>query len=265
MGGVKSAVVFASYVDDEAYLPFCARIVQLWQQEFADSDIYVGINPCRCQREWTAMLDGSGLRVRYAVTPAPLLLPSDASAFQAALGLLQAQPTRYDYVWFGHTKGATSGDYATLTAHLIELFLKKEAIITSLQATGCGLYALAASIAPRARDGCSRYLAFRYTALPIFCVFTFYVFLGRPLHSFLDRCDRSFFTERLPNAHFFEGDFPQAAFRQGYEPCVRKIVQVHTGDLSTIVSDERTWRKTLAAWRAINRLKPRPDGYGCLG
>lgn len=256
MAPIKTAIVFASFIEREEYLPFCEKIIEIWRREFATSDIYVGINPCRFQEPWIAMLECSGLRIRYRVVPELLVLPSDASAYQAALSLLHEDNAAYDFVWFGHTKGATSRQYEELAAHLVELFLKKELVMQTLRATGCGLYALAASVAPKGREGCSRYMRFRYTALPIFCVFTFYVLRGEILHRFVQACDASFFTQRLPDAHFFEADFPQIAFRQGYEPHVKKIVQVHCGELAKLVSNEETYHKTLAAWRAKNGLKP---------
>lgn len=259
MESIKTALVFASYVAREEYLPFCEKIIEIWSREFSKSDIFVGVNPCPLQREWIEMLERSGLRIQYRLVPEDKVLPSDASAHQAALGLLRESKTRYDYVWFGHTKGATSRQYEELAAHLVELYLKKEEVIRALRDSGCGLYALAASVAPKGRDGCSRYFPFRYTPLPVFCAFTFYVMRGDLLHRFLDRCDHAFFNERIPNAHFFEADFPQLVFRQGFEPLVRKIVQVHTGDLARVVSNEETYRKTLEAWRKKNRLRP-PSG-----
>jgi hypothetical protein len=261
VNAIKTAHVFASYVANEEYLPFCEKLIEIWRGEFADSDIFVGINPCPLQDEWVRMLENSGLRLRYALVPERLVLPSDASAFQAALTLFRETGGRYDYVWFGHTKGATSRSYEDLTAQLVELYLKKEEVIRALRDSGCGLYALAASVAPRVRDECARFLPFRYAGLPVFCAFTFYVLRADLLHAFLDRCDTRFFSEPIPTAHFFEADFPQLVFRQGYEPFVRKIVQVHTGDLSKVLSNEETFRKTLEAWRKKNRL-PAPKGAG---
>lgn len=261
MEPIKTAHVFASYVADKAYLPFCEKILAIWRSEFPDSDVFVGINPCPLQNEWIALLERSGLRLRYRLVPERLVLPSDASAFQAALSLFNESDARYDYVWFGHTKGATSRSYEDLTAQIVELYLKKETVIQALRDSGCGLYALAASVAPKVRDECARYFPFRYTGLPIFCAFTFYALRAELLRRFLDRCDPSFFSEPIPNAHFFEADFPQLVFRQGYEPYILKIVQVHTGDLAKVLSNEETFRKTLETWRAKNGLKP-PQGQG---
>ncbi len=254
----RIAVVFASYIAGAPYLDYCRTALDIFHREFCDADFYVGINPCPLQAQWIDLLTGSGLPLTYAATPAHLALTSDASAYQTALSLFHDSAKTYDLVWFAHTKGATSHSTTEFAAHLIELFLKKEEIVHFfISNPGCGLYAASGVVLPRTTDAVARYMPFRYPPLALSPIYTFYVMRGSLLHAFLRGCDRSFFTSPMPHRHFFEFEFPQIVFRQGYQPHFRQIVQVHTGNLAEIRSNEKTAAAVLQSWAARNRIGPK--------
>ncbi|MBG0776639.1 MAG: hypothetical protein H0S85_09430 [Desulfovibrionaceae bacterium] len=245
----RTAIVLASYMTGEAYLRYWQRLLRLFGDEFPEADLFVGVNPCPLAEPWLAALDASGLAVRSAVTPAGKVVASDASAYQTALRLLRDSGGRYDLVWFAHTKGATSNAVDALSANVIELFLNKEGVIRLFaEEPRCGLFAAAGVVLPKPRTLVDRYRSFRYPPLALSPIFTCYAVRGAPLHAFLDGCDVSFFDARIPGTHFFEFDFPQAVFRQGYAPVVRKVVQCEVGDLAKVVSTEKTYAAVLGEW-----------------
>src|SRR5579864_8601042 len=123
------AVVFSVHVPSLDRM----SVLQDWldhllQHSFGDCDLFIGINASNVTHQVQQILDtqyrGKFKRLEYAVTPEALVVDSDVSGYQTALRLLtnhlKTLPigTRYNLVWFGHTKG--SGRVASPEVQLIK-------------------------------------------------------------------------------------------------------------------------------------------------
>ena len=252
---MRSAVVFAAYIDDAAYFPMFDKNMEIFRSEMRECRFYVGINPCRQQDAIIARFERAGLDFQARIVPDALALQTDASAYQAALSLLRADGADCDLVWFSHTKGATSRTYGDLSAQLIELYLKSETVRDFFMSHAQhGLYATSGTVYPKKRGLIEKYCAMRYPCLLLTPLYSCYVLRGNLVRFFLRHCVEEFFTQRLPSGHFFEFDFPQIAFQQGYLPYVQQVVQVHHAELATVKSTEKNYYAVLRKWITTNRI-----------
>ena len=252
---MKTAVVFAAYINDARYFAMFEKNMELFLSEMHDSKFYVGINACKHQLEIIRYFKMHKLDFKYAITDARLTLPTDASAYQTALSLMQKDNEKFDLIWFSHTKGSNSQQYNDLVAQLIELYLKKENVAKHFLAhPKCGLYATSGVVYPKVRPFINRYATFRYPPLLLSPLYSCYAIRGKLVRNFLTKCNDIFFTEKLPNGHFFEFDFPQITFQQGYVPYVQQIVQVHHAELQTIKSTPQSYQGVLDKWMDQNKL-----------
>lgn len=252
---MKTAVVFAAYIDNSSYIGMFETTLKLFQSEMKESKFYVGINPCKYEMDIISYFQKYKLDHRLAITDTKLVLPTDASAYQTALSLMRDENEEYDLVWFIHTKGSTSHQYNDLTAQLIELILKKENVQKHfLENPKCGLYATSGVVVPKVQPFPPKYLTFRFPPLSLSPIYSCYVIKGILIKNFLSQCNNQFFCEKLPSGYFFEFSFPQICFQQGYVPFVQQTVQVHHGNLQTIKTTPKTYKSVLQKWMHKNRI-----------
>jgi hypothetical protein len=224
------AILLASWPETELGINLGKMFIAAYERNFPDADIFVGINPAPRLDEWLSILEASPLNIRYAVTPKDLILSSDASGYQTALRLYRDTNSSHDLIWFNHFKGV-SWRRIDVSETNISLLLDKRKNVEDVFADhpDVGLYALTGwainhgKLDPGGPDDLtSQYYNFSYPTLRITPVHTFFVTRGEPVRNFVHNCNSSFFDKPLPNRFFFENDFCQCIFRQGYTAYIRE-------------------------------------------
>lgn len=251
MGTKRSAVVFASYINNDDALRLGLRFLDVFQSKFVDCDIFIGINPCQKQQEWINAIERSPLNIKFALTTPDLVMDSDASAYQTALRLLKESKYEHEQVWFGHTKGATSGNYDITDRYINNLFLKREVVDELFGNPEFGIYGLECALHPeKIEDRISQYRTYNSDPLMIMFLYSFYVIRGNIVYDFVHNCLEEFFTHKLKgDRYFFERDFYQIVFMQGYLPMVENVVQLNFNNWDRIVSDRRAFNNRIKGWR----------------
>jgi len=225
------ALVFASYVPDKRKMYIIDEMFQCFEQYFKDADFYVGINGESCT-EYINFLDQykSILSLQYTQIPKHLEVASDVSAYQGALKMLKNSGKKYDYIWFGHTKGIVHNSSEWRYDFLNNFFPKRKEITELLKNSHAGSYSLYLTKyagVQEFKDVLSKYYNFNkpyfFTYLYLF---TFYVLKGIYVHNFLNNCQPEFFNNNLVNdgadIYMFERDFPQIVWRQGGYPLYKE-------------------------------------------
>lgn len=105
-------IVFTTYIPTEDKIWIGLEFLDKFVEKFKDYDIYIGdSNSCE---EWLEVLEGykKDLNINYRVVPNHLDSGYGVvGAFQTALTLLKESGKKYDFCWFGHTKGVSSGSH----------------------------------------------------------------------------------------------------------------------------------------------------------
>ena len=235
----RDAVVFASYVPDEAALVIAHEFLDVFKKDFADADLYVGINPGSLP-QWSASLADCGLRVSYADVDPDLVVDSDASAFQKALELMAQGGREYGIVWFGHTKGVTHHEPAIRRDLINTLFKQRAAISRLFENPRVGSFGYGVTLHSWlinvAHEVLERLVTIPYDGIGLRYCHTFFAMRGSIVKGFLDTCSTDFFERNLVrdlgyNRFFFEGVFSTLADKYGYYPLYRRRVPVPGGDL----------------------------------
>ena len=92
-----------------------------------------------------------------------------------------------------------------------------------------------------------QYYTFPYSPMGVQVLWTFFVLRGEPVIHFVNNCSNSFFEAPLPHRYFFENDFYQVVFRQGFLPRIRDYIVSHTGAVS--------YEQKIAQWKAVNGIQ----------
>lgn len=218
----KYAVIMASYIPSIDTLWIGEDILNKIKQYVPNNDIFIGINPSSCTKEWIDIVKKHTLN--YGITPDNLVINSDASAYQTALKLYRDNGQKeYDLILFLHTQGTKSGRHDVRNNHLntllenfknlIELFDKDE----KLGAYGNTITPLPNCWVDHESDFYLKRFGLDFVNRPIRCflVGTMFAIKGDVLNNFIFKCNDSFFNEILHNPHtngvgdpwFFERDF----------------------------------------------------------
>jgi len=250
-GARRDAIIFSSYVPTPEALTVATEFLRLFEERFADCDVYVGINTGSLP-EWERLLRDSPLRIRIGSVGPRLTVDSDAAGFQRALELMRDEGTEYDLVWFGHTKGATSNDPVLRKRLIGDFYLKRERITQLFRHPRVGAFghdiSVSTGLAPidELLDGI---FVFPYPSIGTFYLHTFYVLRGSIVREFLGGVDDDFFTKNLVtdlgfDRYFFERDFARIAERLGFHPLYRQRHRHETG----IAPTRRVVRGLYDAW-----------------
>ena len=257
-GGKKTAIVFAVYAANEHGLNVFLKIMNQIEQLFSDARIFVGINPCQMQSVLIRYLNNSRLNLTYDITPAELVLDSDASAFQTALRMLLKSQASYGLIWFIHTKSSTNFSHEPtldwLLHNLVRNRLRVEESFLNPSVGACGVDIV---IHPEPiQDVISQYKNYPFSQLQLMYLFTFYVIRGGIVHDFIETCSNSFFSQKInSDRYFFERDFYQIAFMSGHIPAFMHAPQLHFNDWDKVVCNRDTVFKTMNDWIMENHSR----------
>ncbi|GJD52047.1 hypothetical protein OPKNFCMD_4809 [Methylobacterium crusticola] len=228
---MRHAVIFSSFVPEtEVALSLSKYYLDLLETYHKDSDIYLGINT-GSGPTWRKMLRDSTLKLNIAEVDPKLHVNSDVSGFQAALDLLRQSHHRYDYYWFGHTKGVSHSADAQLTSLLDELernfWSKRLYVEEHCSPEVYGVFGSHFMPASNSHSDISEFLKSVYPSpfkhIGYITTYTFFGLTSGALDPFLERADDLFFNQNLINhsglsRYFFEGGFSWISDFVGLEP-----------------------------------------------
>jgi hypothetical protein len=242
----RSCIVFACTILSEDRIVVLHDFLKSFKEDFAECDIYVGINPDSIPAV-EFVLSNSGLRiVGMARVPKELYTLSDASAYQAALKLVSLSKERYDAYWFLHTKGGVNAhsdylrrwyiDNLLSNRPAVEDFLRKHDSIGSYGMLGLAydaekVYQEQDTIIPLFQNEITEELP--CTHANFFYIHTLYVMKGVVVDKFLQLIDSVWFESKL-DRYYFEGVFPFIASRLGYYPYIHNRMDMNSKDLQPL-------------------------------
>lgn len=243
----KDAVVLSAFIPDRKALTIGLDYIDFIKEYFKDADIFVGMNPSAYMKFWLYELKKDNiLNVKELVTDERLVIDSDASSYQSACNLLRNSRNKYNLVYFIHTKGVTSGSNERY--RYFDLFKNRIKINNIFLDKDIGTYSYYIG---KHRNIFNDVLNEIYTfERPYFYsylyFYTFYVLRGEPLQNFLNKCSTCFFTNNLitnfgGDRYYFERDFPQVIWRQGYKPAYIEKVCWNDGIINFNVEED--WKK----------------------
>lgn len=263
---MKNLVIFASNIPNKNKLNIGESILDLVSKHIPNNNIYIGVNDS--DQSWLDIVS----RYNHNITPKELLVRSDASAYQSALrGYVNSNDNiEYDNVFFLHTQGTKSGRHSVREFHLDNLVKNyNEAIEKLYHDEKYGIYGATFSPVTRFNQNIvndnkgiwytlDKYYNFPYCPFPYFYIGTMFIIKFKILKEFLNNCNKSFFSEKLTTVHtpkntdlwFFERDFPQVIFRQGYLPTYKCLYNNY--GLKNF--NEEEYLKDLIAWKKQNNL-----------
>lgn len=258
---MRPGIVLASFPVSQYALDLGKTFLNIYEEYFPDAVLYVGINPSSYNDQWMNMLKHSSIETYYNLTPDRLILNSDASAYQTALRLVKEKNIEHDILWFNHQKSVAHADVRCITDRHMDGLMRNRHQIEQLFMNDpmLGVYALEGwgidhdkMNAGNEEDYTSRYLEFPYSVLKIATVYTFYAVRCTPVKILLEQ-SKKFLNEQLPHRYFFENDFCELIFRQGYIPYIEKWICDNLGHKLAQNTRER-FDKIINEWRIQNHL-----------
>ncbi len=270
----RDAVLFASWVPDEA-MPVGEHLLATLARQHADSKIFVGINHGSCTA-WEDAVRRSGLDVEIRHAPRGVTTNSDAAGFVAALAALRATEERFDLVWFGHTKGAsspTSRAYDRVRWTFEKRFWGRRDVIDGyFSDPGIGLFALNYIVPWKDMtfdaDALERMANRPVRALSIVTISTFYVMRDETVRAFCETAPPSMYTDGVESfggsRYFFEWGMPSFPLMLGLDPYIERglgrttLPGTRTLD-ATVWADER--QNHALVREQLLRYRADPAGY----
>lgn len=222
----KIAIIFASFIPTHQQLPIGEEFFHVIKQFFPNADIFTGINPSICTTEWVRIVQK--YTNFFDITPPNLIITSDASAYQTALRIYKKIQNNYDYVYFIHTKGITTG--TTLrklyTYWLFENYQKIETLFNNYPSLGAYTFSLTPLGSQNNPSGLSnlltKYFNFPCSTLEWFPMCSNFIIRGNIVNNFIHNTPNFLNTlltsEQAVNGerYFFERDFIHITDKQGY-------------------------------------------------
>lgn len=243
-------IILASYPNSPYALELGRRLLDMIYSSFPDATLYVGINYGPYLEQWTKMLYDYPGRVLYEITPEYLVLPSDASAYQTALRLYKKHGEEHSLLWFYHFKGTTHPDTRGLSGDIFSYFSNARVEIEQQFNTDkrLGIHGFTGwtfdhnLLDPgQSHDMCSFYMDLPYPVLRVTVLYSIFTCRGLPVWNLVQNCTDDFLTKRLGSSFFFENDFSQLIFRQGYTPSFHTFTYHPKEQIDQVVN---TWVQT---------------------
>jgi hypothetical protein len=242
----NDAIVLALFLPTRRSITLLIKLINYLEEIFIDCDIYIGINPSIYEFIGLEIIKKSKLNIRYMQVDVRLDAKSDSSAFQAALLLMKQANFNYDIVYFMHLKGSSleeeykivkDGKIVELNflEFFMDVFKKREYIQRVFEddnSIGTYSYMLGKS-KNKTKDVTSMLMDFEYP--PFYSYIHFYTFFaarGTAIKNIIENCKSEFWNNNLTelsDRYFFERDFNQMIWRQGFIPKFEVFTNVNDG------------------------------------
>lgn len=242
----NSCIIFACTILTEDRLFVLDELLTSFKKNFADTDIYIGINPGSIDSVET-VIKGYGLNTITKRATIDLYTLSDASAYQVALKLAQASANTYDSYWFVHTKGGVNSYSDYLRQWYINNLLDKRIEVEHLLKSNpnFGSYGLLGTEANQTDVEYTNktdvdlliFSGERTNQLPctrvnFFYIHSMYVIQGEVIDKFFSLITDIWFTSKL-DKYYFEGVFYFIVSRLGYFPYLDNRTSMNGVDLKS--------------------------------
>ena len=238
-----SCVIFSCTIIEENRVYVLQKFLDAFKEYFAESDIFVGINPSSLPNI-EDIINSADLNVVYMERVSQSLYSeSDASAYQTALNGLRQSKNMYDKYWFVHTKSGVNKHSTYLADWYIHNFLANKQSVENMidSNTGIGSYGmLGIEYDPNVQykeTDCEIDIfrntltdKFPCTHANFFYIHSIYVIDAKPLNIFLNSVSDIWFTSKL-DRYYFEGVFPFIVSRAGYFPYLENRYSCTANDL----------------------------------
>ena len=270
--GVRDAVVFASYIPEDA-IRIGEEFLDVLRRHHADSKIFVGVNHGSCET-WYHLLADSGLDLEVCRPGAQNVTRSEAASYLAALDGFRHSSEQFHLVWFGHTKGTGKPEHINSLRYgkvrwTVEkrFWARRKEIEEYFDDPRIGLYTphnFVPWIGSLGNvEALQRMFPSNRQPLAQWAMTAFFVLRAEIVKTFCNTVDEALFTHGVEmfgaSLAFFEDGFPNIASLQGYEPYIEEGVGRTTLPLTAAVdfnvwADERQnhhiMRRELERWRA---------------
>ena len=253
----RSCIIFACTIISEERIHVLHEFLNSFKDNFADCDIFVGINSISLHSIESIIAEYDLNIVSVSRCQNELYTNSDASAYQVALQDLNNSGNTYENYWFIHTKSGVNNHSDYLRSwYISNFFNRRNGIETFInQNPGIGSYGLLGLEFNDEIDygspDCEIDL-FNNTLtkdLPclrtnFFYIHTIYVINKNAMQNFFKLITKKWFETKL-DRYYFEGVFPFIVSRSGYFPYIENRYTCTGSDLYETITD----------WITINHLE----------
>lgn len=237
-----NAIFYALYLPNKDKIYTIEHFFNEVKLSHKKCDVYIGIqgNSIKDTERIISRL-GKGLRLYYGRVRTSMVIDSDASSFIRALELYKENKSPiYDFCYFAHSKGVTSGN-DQIRKHLFEeLFRANLASIFSDDNIGSyGPYITVTNVKEDINKMRSMKLFSNnlvYDVMHYYYIHTFFVLRGKILKDFIDSSDDTLFKTniiRYSDRYLFERDFFHIADMLGYLPSYKYLHGNYSTNYST--------------------------------
>jgi hypothetical protein len=237
MGKLKTCVVFAVSIFDESRMFILHEFLSMFKQTFSECNLYIGINYGTLTNV-EQVIESYELNAEIQrVTDINMYTGSDASAYQAAISLLNRSKQPYDLYWFAHTKGAVNNRSYERNMYLTQLFGNRTHIELMFKNNDqLGSYALRGVSRSAGQlqwatfnkdhdvDICLNSITNKlpFTHVNWSYIETMYVINKHSVETFLSLTTDLFYDTKIQEPCYFETVFPWIATRCGYFPYIHQ-------------------------------------------
>ena len=246
-----SAVVFASWCPGPQELEIVSMSFDAIIKTYLNDDIYVGVNYPFYQ-PWIDKLK-SYKNVTIAYVPEKNTIDSDASAIIAALDAMRISGKTYDYVFFGHTKGAASKNKRETELFINNFWIQKDSFINMIDNIAPGVGGIFPYAAPLTHSFTllQEMCGFKYKPMPLMSTMGFFVTKGEPVAHLLNNAPPEFWSKNLTenglDRWMLERDMAGIISAYGMVPIPLRI---HSHQ--NVVAGENSYNEILANWSREN-------------
>lgn len=263
MGGV---IIYSSFFPKIDQLFRGIDFLNTVKTNFSNYKVYIGIQVDSIP-QWEKTINdfkSEGLDINYGFVNPNLYVNSDVSGFQKAIELMKndLDSINGEFIWFGHSKGVTTGNIEYHKFAINNFWGKKEFIedlLNSDESYGC--FGNEISYLPnydkkRILEIWQKYsnIEPKKEVIPYMFVNTFYVVKLKIFKEVLDKSNDVFFNQKLIGRHgdvgdryFFERDFIHFVDILGYSPIFEGVApNCDWGypDINTIKDQIELWKKS---------------------
>jgi hypothetical protein len=235
---MQAAVIFSVTIFSDALIYTIDEWLKIFESKFKDCDFYFGVNS-GTKKEVIDKIKAAKINKIIIKSPLELYATSDASGFQAALFALKNERKKYDYYWFGHTKGGVNPRESRRKYYISEFFNQRDIVEKEFLEKNIGVYGLHAVY--KSSDNATywdnysdffdhgnipiasniNFSDLTYEHVNTSFVETFFIINGKALNWFIETAKDEWFFKKINNRYYFETVFPWLASRYGMSTYIK--------------------------------------------